>query len=42
MRLESVLHSEIKNLVHSRAALLGFAAAVLAYNVLKGVPARAR
>ena len=33
-RLESVLHSEIKSLGHPRAALLGFAAAVLAYNVL--------
>ncbi len=33
-RLESVLHSEIKSLDHPRAALLGFAAAVLAYNVL--------
>jgi IS4 transposase len=33
-RLESVLHSEIKSLGHPRAALLGFASAVLAYNVL--------
>lgn len=33
-RLESVLHSEIKSLGHPRAALLGFAAGVLAYNVL--------
>jgi len=33
-RLESVLHSEIKTLGHPRAALLGFAIAVLAYNVL--------
>ena len=33
-RLESVLHSEIKSLGHPRAALLGFAAALLAYNVL--------
>ena len=33
-RLESVLHSEIKTLGHPRAALLGFAVAVLAYNVL--------
>ena len=33
-RLESVLHSEIKSLGHPRAALLGFAVAVLAYNVL--------
>jgi len=33
-RLESVLHSEITSLGHPRAALLGFAAAVLAYNVL--------
>jgi len=33
-RLESVLHSEIKTLSHPRAALLGFAVAVLAYNVL--------
>lgn len=33
-RLESVLNSEIKTLGHPRAALLGFAAAVLAYNVL--------
>ena len=28
-RLESVLHSEIKSLGHPRAALLGFAAAVV-------------
>ncbi len=33
-RLESVLHSEVASLGHPRAALLGFAAAVLAYNVL--------
>lgn len=33
-RLESVLHSEITSLGHPRAALLGFAVAVLAYNVL--------
>jgi IS4 transposase len=33
-RLESVLRSEIKTLGHPRAALLGFAVAVLAYNVL--------
>jgi hypothetical protein len=33
-RLESVLHSEITSLGHPRAALLGFAIAVLAYNVL--------
>lgn len=33
-RLESVLHSEIKTLGRPRAALLGFATAVLAYNVL--------
>ena len=33
-RLESVLHSEIKSLGHPRAALAGFAVAVLAYNVL--------
>jgi len=33
-RLESVLHSEIRSLGHPRAALLGFAVAVLAYNVL--------
>jgi IS4 transposase len=33
-RLESVLHSEIRSLAHPRAALLGFAVAVLAYNVL--------
>lgn len=33
-RLESVLHSEIRTLGHPRAALLGFATAVLAYNVL--------
>jgi len=33
-QLESVLHSEIRTLGHSRAALLGFAAAVLAFNVL--------
>ena len=29
-----MLHSEIRSLGHPRAALLGFAAAVLAYNVL--------
>lgn len=33
-RLESVLHSEVRTLGHPRAALLGFAVAVLAYNVL--------
>ena len=33
-RLESVLHSELRSLGHPRAALLGFAAAVLAHNVL--------
>lgn len=33
-RLESVLHSEIKNLGRPRVALLGFAVAVLAYTVL--------
>ncbi len=33
-RLESVLHIELRRLGHPRAALLGFAAAVLAYNVL--------
>src|SRR3954465_3194075 len=33
-RLESALHSEIGSLGHPRAALLGFAVAVLAYNVL--------
>lgn len=33
-RLEAVLNSEIKTLGHPRAALLGFAIAVLAYNVL--------
>ena len=33
-RLEAVLHSELRSLGHPRAALLGFAAAVLAYNVL--------
>lgn len=33
-RLESVLHSEIRSLGHPRAALLGFAVAVLAHNVL--------
>jgi len=33
-RLESVLHGEIKTLGHPRAALLGFAVAVLSYNVL--------
>ena len=29
-----MLHSEIRTLGHPRAALLGFATAVLAYNVL--------
>lgn len=33
-RLESALNSEIKSLGHPRAALLGFAVAVLAHNVL--------
>jgi len=33
-RLERVLHSELRSLGHPQAALLGFAAAVLAYNVL--------
>ena len=33
-RLKSVLHSEIRSLGHPRAALLGFAVAILAYNVL--------
>lgn len=33
-RLESVLHSEIGSLGHPRAALLGFAVSLLAYNVL--------
>ena len=33
-RLERVLNSEVTSLGHPRAALLGFAAAVLAYNVL--------
>ena len=33
-RLESVLESEIRSLGNPRAALLGFAVAVLAYNVL--------
>lgn len=33
-RLESVLDSELRTLGHPRAALLGFATAVLAYNVL--------
>lgn len=33
-RLESVLHSEISSLGHPKAALLGFAVAVLAYNIL--------
>jgi hypothetical protein len=32
-RLERVLRSELRSLGHPRAALLGFAAAVLAYNV---------
>jgi len=33
-RLEAALHSEIRSLGHPRAARLGFAVAVLAYNVL--------
>jgi IS4 transposase len=33
-RLEAALHSEIRSLGHPRAALLGFAVAVLAHNVL--------
>jgi IS4 transposase len=33
-RLESALHSEIRSLGHPRAALLGFAVALLAYNVV--------
>ena len=33
-RLEGVLRSEVRSLGHPRAALLGFAVAVLAYNVL--------
>jgi IS4 transposase len=33
-RLEAALNSELRSLGHPRAALLGFAAAVLAYNVL--------
>jgi IS4 transposase len=33
-RLEAALHSEITSLGHPRAALLGFAVAVLAYNVV--------
>ena len=33
-RLESMLNSELRSLGHPRAALLGFAAAVLAHNVL--------
>jgi IS4 transposase len=33
-RLESVLHSEVASLGHPRAALLGFAVSLLAYNVL--------
>lgn len=33
-RLESVLNSEVRSLGHPRAALLGFAVAVLAHNVL--------
>lgn len=33
-RLESVLNSEIRTLGHPRAALLAFATAILAYNVL--------
>jgi IS4 transposase len=32
--LEAALHSEIRSLGHPRAALLGFAVAVLAYNIL--------
>jgi IS4 transposase len=38
-RLESVLNSEIKDLGHPRAVLLGFAVAVLAYNVLSRLKA---
>lgn len=33
-RLESVLHSEVGSLGHPKAALLGFAVAVLTYNIL--------
>jgi IS4 transposase len=33
-RLEAVLNSEIRSLGHPRAALLGFAVAIMAYNVL--------
>ena len=33
-RLETALNSELRSLGHPRAALLGFAVAVLAYNVL--------
>jgi hypothetical protein len=33
-RLEAALHSEIRSLGHPRAALLGFAVAVLAHNIL--------
>jgi IS4 transposase len=33
-RLEAVLHSELRSLGHPRAALLGFATALLAHNVL--------
>jgi IS4 transposase len=33
-RLESVLHSELSTLGHPRAALLGFAVSLLAYNLL--------
>ena len=33
-RLEAALNSELRSLGHPRAALLGFAVAVLAYNVL--------
>ena len=39
-RLEAVLHSEVSSLGHPRAALLAFAAAVLAHNVL-ALPQRA-
>lgn len=38
-RLESVMQSEIRTLGHPRAALLGFAVAVLAYNVLSVIKA---
>ena len=33
-RLEAVLHSELRSLGHPRAALLGFATALLAHNIL--------